>query len=1422
MSSGKKWYRGPRINPENEFETHEAFIVSILHVQNPVLRSLAAHFHTAYFDTSQGSGGNLMAIDEAKRVWRQDPRKIDHSEQKENEQGAHNDLAGALEDEMPDIDAYISEVMLQESQAFNADQHDWYKRHERALSVRAVVLVRYGANQARVIGDFCTLSRAVRLHIKGKIEERDGGMPVVDASSKAAGHGIELTRVDSISGASFFELLVEKGMHRNEARVHVQNFFATPSASLAGRAGASVPPPVQQRAPSYLEPTVMANRTAYRNAAVVQAARESVSSMAFDGEMEASGDFQRVTEARQRAQDAALSNQVTIEDLWKRIIDSKIDPKKFLETEFISLGLRMVLLSPELDEIRDMYESREVQLNAVARGVDYIRLLSRLMRSEPEILCFGKLRRLYGEAHSMRSLSLLPDLSYDSYRRLVVKYRGFIVDDPVKAAAIDIYGNIMRQDVYGNGRPPTEKSYTSGNMYTVFGMHEEDRTVSYYHAGAQPDPPTALHEQDARASCGRFALPDDKDRPVNADTRLLLMADIERLRHACSTDDFVRALHWMVDKGIIVRERFIGTGRHNRGKQVDAFFIAEVHEAQKRVVDTLVDIYRRGVKQSMHHSPTMLAGKWHVSLFQQFCETRKKWREEYLPAVHETQRQRALAREAAQRAAGAAAVVEDNDEDSGANELLQAAQTIVSNVASAEAAANEEDDVNRSPVAQLARKIARRLQWFETEYKSVCEEELIYNDADDAYKDARQGRLLQRPALMLMRRPRMVLDNGKMFADEQITAIRRMLVSPLSLLVGRGGVGKSETLSYVCKQYPPEQIMCVAFTSQVASMLSKRTGFHASTIHSVLFQHARYMEALYRARAYRKHTVERRNAPPESRGEAFNYEAVMACRSDRELRAYVEHQIEAHPPFSSPFENTRVIITDEMSLVELPLFLRLIEAAHNPAQGRFVERLIMVGDLDQLPPIGYGNVQSDIAHGLPHAVSQLTTNHRSLGTQLFTLAQAIAEHQPVMPMPKFDFVNAMRSLRDPQGGDIVAINTMQHDLPDRLACVIETLGAIDNEEIRRSIQCIATTNEEVKTANALMRWLYFGKRRGQAQQSAVQVIRTKKRRNEDDDDDEVDDEKAREAAERERVEAQLNMRVMVGDRIYLTKNSRIVFKPRTDDEPQREKRFYNSRLLEAMQFYNAPKTLTARLYCRCGMCGPRPQDAPAGYRAPCMDRLDLVPPLRCRRLERDEVDSSHWFEWADHKMPHKNEPTRRIAVFRDESGEFIELDVGRMLHPRSRFQHGYALTTHKMQGAQQRIIIYICTKAPCFINWKYLYTAVTRAQCRVILLSSDEVFKQLVHRKEPVRRSMMWHKLFEEIVGVLNDYPNSECATIARDTCPQILAEHATIDWNVFENARYRTDNVASRAEEEQLDPADDFDEEAARVLRRMNKRART
>jgi len=187
-----------------------------------------------------------------------------------------------------------------------------------------------------------------------------------------------------------------------------------------------------------------------------------------------------------------------------------------------------------------------------------------------------------------------------------------------------------------------------------------------------------------------------------------------------------------------------------------------------------------------------------------------------------------------------------------------------------------------------------------------------------------------------------------------------------------------------------------------------------------------------------------------------------------------------------------------------------------------------------------------------------------------------------------------------------------------------------------------------------------------------------------------------------------------------------------------------------------------------------------------MDRLDLVPPLRRGPASAERGNNN--FDFHNDHMPRRNDPTRRMGVFRDESGNYIELDVRHQMMPRSRFDIGFSLTTHKMQGSQQRIIVYICTNPASYINWKYLYTAVTRAQCRVIILSSNEVFDKLVRCRERVRRSDMWDTLYSKTLDVLQEFPTSWSAERARRLMPQMFtAVDNRKRWDVFENMRYRT-----------------------------------
>ena len=75
-------------------------------------------------------------------------------------------------------------------------------------------------------------------------------------------------------------------------------------------------------------------------------------------------------------------------------------------------------------------------------------------------------------------------------------------------------------------------------------------------------------------------------------------------------------------------------------------------------------------------------------------------------------------------------------------------------------------------------------------------------------------------------------------------------------------------------------------------------------------------------------------------------------------------------------------IIDESSMLDLPLLATFFRAVNWNA----VQRLILVGDPNQLPPIGTGKVFADLIDWLrlemPEHVSELTNNIRQLQNQL--------------------------------------------------------------------------------------------------------------------------------------------------------------------------------------------------------------------------------------------------------------------------------------------------------------------------------------------------------------------------------------------------------------------------------------------------------
>ncbi len=145
----------------------------------------------------------------------------------------------------------------------------------------------------------------------------------------------------------------------------------------------------------------------------------------------------------------------------------------------------------------------------------------------------------------------------------------------------------------------------------------------------------------------------------------------------------------------------------------------------------------------------------------------------------------------------------------------------------------------------------------------------------------------------------------KMQRDAIVASMR----NGISVITGGPGTGKTTTINTLIKMFEKEglEILLAAPTGRAAKRMSEATGFEAQTIHRLL----------------------ELNGSPDS--------GLMQFERNQE----------------NPLE-TDVIIIDEMSMVDMFLMNALLKAI------TVGTRLVLVGDVDQLPSVGAGNVLRDI------------------------------------------------------------------------------------------------------------------------------------------------------------------------------------------------------------------------------------------------------------------------------------------------------------------------------------------------------------------------------------------------------------------------------------------------------------------------------
>lgn len=164
----------------------------------------------------------------------------------------------------------------------------------------------------------------------------------------------------------------------------------------------------------------------------------------------------------------------------------------------------------------------------------------------------------------------------------------------------------------------------------------------------------------------------------------------------------------------------------------------------------------------------------------------------------------------------------------------------------------------------------------------------------------------------LKKRVRAIEEQFKIELEEQQrTAVTEAANYGLLILTGGPGTGKTTTINTIIKFFESEgmDILLAAPTGRAAKRMTETTGYEAKTIHRLL---------------------------------------ELSKMSDDQENKYSFERNE-----SNPLE-TDVLIIDEMSMVDIALMHALLKAIS------IGTRLILVGDVNQLPSVGAGNVLKDI------------------------------------------------------------------------------------------------------------------------------------------------------------------------------------------------------------------------------------------------------------------------------------------------------------------------------------------------------------------------------------------------------------------------------------------------------------------------------
>ncbi len=220
--------------------------------------------------------------------------------------------------------------------------------------------------------------------------------------------------------------------------------------------------------------------------------------------------------------------------------------------------------------------------------------------------------------------------------------------------------------------------------------------------------------------------------------------------------------------------------------------------------------------------------------------------------------------------------------------------------------------------------------------------------------------------------------HGFPLSDEQCAAVQTSLLSRFSILTGGPGTGKTTSTKATVAAFTAlgKDVLLASPTGRAAKRLSEVTGAEAKTVHRLL------------------------EFDPEQRGFKHGADNPLECD---------------------------VLIVDECSMLDMVLTYSLLKAVPDTAQ------VVFVGDVDQLPSVGPGNVLRDLIDSGAVPVARLTQVFRQAAQSLIiTNAHAVnTGKMPHLPPPSENKDCALVKAEEPEEVADKVVAVVAKSLPKR-------------------------------------------------------------------------------------------------------------------------------------------------------------------------------------------------------------------------------------------------------------------------------------------------------------------------------------------------------------------------------------------------------